>query len=346
MKTTNYNLPASTRSKQSRVKLITIYIGVIVAAIILSTDLVKAQNVDTLKTSNVQVSLAYPLASNGKESMNFTNKYSLNIFYGVNGGVDVAEIGGFVNFNKGNVNGLQMSGFSNITNGSSNGLIVSGFLNYSTKSSKGVQMSIANVVKGDFTGVQLGIYNKSRQLKGVQFGLINIVDSVDNGVPVGLINIVKNGGYFAFEVTGGDALYANFNYKMGIEKFYTIFKLGYSTFNEKDVYSYGFGFGTNLSIAPKHAVSIDYSTSTIVYDGNWEESRKNLLSKVDFNYKLALTDKLSIIAGPSFNVYRSEVKVNDSFGTLEIPYTLYTNENADRKVSMWIGFNAGMSFKL
>ena len=52
------------------------------------------------------------------------------------------------------------------------------------------------------------------------------------------------------------------------------------------------------------------------------------------------------MAGPSFNVYITKEKIDGEYGTLNIPYTIYTNEGTDSKLFMWIGFNAGLSLKL
>ncbi len=52
------------------------------------------------------------------------------------------------------------------------------------------------------------------------------------------------------------------------------------------------------------------------------------------------------MAGPSFNVYISQEKINGEYGTLNIPYTIYTNEKTNSKLFMWVGFNAGLSLKI
>ena len=65
-----------------------------------------AQESDTLLTSKVQVTFAYPLGSNGLNSLNYSNNFSLNILFGLNGGVDGVEIGGLMNYNKGEVKWL------------------------------------------------------------------------------------------------------------------------------------------------------------------------------------------------------------------------------------------------
>ena len=58
------------------------------------------------QTTPMQVSFIYPLGTNGIESVNISYKVSLNIFAGVNGGVDVVKLAGFSNVNKGDVKGV------------------------------------------------------------------------------------------------------------------------------------------------------------------------------------------------------------------------------------------------
>jgi hypothetical protein len=320
-----------------------------------------AQENDAPLTSKVQVTFAYPLGSNGTNSLKYSNNFSLNILFGLNGGVDGAEIGGLMNYNKGevkwvqiagitNINekqsrGLILSGVSNVVMDSTSGAVISGVFNYSKYRATGFELATINFAANEFSGFQLGVANYAKKLDGVQLGVVNIVGSVESGVPIGLISIVEHGGHFEFEAAAGEVLYANLNYKMGIEQFYTVFKAGYSSYKSKPVYSYGFGFGGNISLAEKHKLSIDLSANNIVYNNEWS-NELNLLNKADFNYKYSLTDKLSLMAGPSFNVYITKEKVDGEYGTLNIPYTIYTNEGTDSKLFMWIGFNAGLSLKL
>jgi len=52
------------------------------------------------------------------------------------------------------------------------------------------------------------------------------------------------------------------------------------------------------------------------------------------------------LIGPSFNVYVTRKKINGEYGTINIPYTVYEHEYADKKLFMWIGLNVGVSLKL
>jgi len=362
-----------------------------VAILFLSINLT-AQETDSVKTRKVQISFGYPVGSNGINSMEYSNNFSFNILYGLNGGVNGAEIGSILNYNKGNVKGFQLagvanintgysqgfilsgvsnicmdstsgllvsgvlnyseqnskgfqlSGVSNICMGSPSGLLVSGVLNYSNQNSKGFQLATANIATNEFRGFQLGVINYAKKLNGVQLGVINYLNDGTEGLRIGIFSIVRN-GYYELELSGGEVIYSNLNYKMGVEKFYTIYKAGYSSYKNNPVYSFGLGFGGNISLSEKQNVSIDLTGNMIGYNNNWD-SNLNLLNKVDFNYKYNFNKKNSFLVGPSFNVYITQEKVDGEYGTLNIPYSIHTNEWSSGKLFMWFGLNAGLSLKL
>ena len=335
-----------------------------------------AQESDGLKTRKAQVTFAYPLGSNGMNSIEYSNNFSFNLLYGLNGGVSGVEIGSVINYNKGNVKGFQLAGVSNINTGTSKGLLlsgvsntsmnsssgifISGVLNHSRQNSTGFQLSTVNLSESGFKGAQLGVFNSAKEVKGVQLGVFNsarklngvqlgvfnyMSDDADaEALPIGIFSIVKN-GHFELELTGGEVIYSNLNYKMGVERFYTIYKAGFSSYNNHPVYTSGLGFGGNISMSEKHKISIDVSANSIVYNNNFD-GELNLLNKADFNYKYNISEKLSLLVGPSFNVYVTKEKVNGEYGTLDIPYSMYTNEWSGGKLFMWVGINAGLSLTL
>jgi hypothetical protein len=253
-------------------------------------------------------------------------------------------LSGVSNINTEYSKGFLLSGVSNICKDSTGGVFISGVLNYSKQYSKGFQLAITNVAANEFKGFQLGVFNYAKKLKGVQFGIINYLDNCEEGLPIGIFSIVKNGNY-ELELVGGEAIYSNINYKMGVERFYTIYKIGYSSYKNNPVYSTGLGFGINLPISDRQKISVDLSGNSIVYNNSWE-GKLNVLSKADFNYKYSFSDKLSLLIGPSFNIYVTKEKIDGEYGTLNIPYTIYTNEGTSSKLFMWGGINAGLSLKL
>ena len=343
------------------------YLIVLICAMILHIN-VEAKD----RNSKAQVTFVYPLGSNGENSINYSNNLSFNLLFGMNGGVEGFELGGVMNYNEGSVNGLQIAGVTNFNTAYSNGLLISGVLNYVEKESNGLQISTVNMNIGDFnggqvsvfnysndfngiqvgvfnvarnfTGFQLGVFNVSKKLKGVQLGVFNIAGSAKKGIPIGLFSMVRK-GYYAMEFTANEVMYTNITYKMGVEQFYTIYKTGASLFDGDFIASYGLGFGTKMRVGKKDDFNIEATASQIVYDNDWG-SDLNLLNRLDFNYVFNISRNLSFILGPSFNVYVTKLKVDGEFGTLDIPYTINEEEKQNSKVSIWIGANVGLSFRL
>jgi hypothetical protein len=181
-------------------------------------------------------------------------------------------------------------------------------------------------------------------MRGVQFGIINIVGEDNGALPIGLINVVR-GGYYALELTAGDVLHTNLNYKMGVEHFYTIFKLGASRYENDPVYSFGLGFGSMLTLAERHKLSMDLSFNHIVYNDDWNSEDENGLGKFDLAYRYSLGKGISLLAGPSFNWYGSEKGLDDTYGSLNIPSHAHHFTCDDYENWVWIGFNAGIAYR-
>ncbi len=348
--------------------------GIMLATILLSTGSHGfAQKSDSTQLKRgFQFTFFSPLGSNGVHSYKYSNNVSLNMLVGVHGGVRGAEFGGLSNYNTGNVYGFQAAGILNINQRQTNGFMASGIGNYAVDTVNGAQLSgifnyaggrlvggqtsLVNVVNGELVGGQLGLVNYASKLKGIQLGLINISKEAKGGVPIGLISVVKN-GHFELEVAAGDLLYANINYKMGVERFYNIFKVGYGNQNGKSIYAIGYGYGTIIPFSDRHGMNIDLTASALFnndhFDNELENFRKNdatWLTKLDLNYRFAITPKLTAIAGPSLNFLVSEKNSDPVEGQptdpdVEAPYSFWDKEVKGRDMSSWVGFNAGISYK-
>ncbi|MFA8343826.1 MAG: LA_2272 family surface repeat-containing protein [Rhodothermaceae bacterium] len=293
--------------------------------------------------TNTQVSFIYPLGTSGSGSLSQMNSFSFNVIWGMNGGLNGFELGGAGNYNVGNVSGLQIAGVTNINTKECTGVIFAGAANITLGKTSALLLSPINITANEFNGLQFGIINFAKKLNGVQIGLINISNSSEEGLPIGFINIVKK-GYYAIELSGNETIYGNLTYKMGVKRFYSLFKFGYSEYNDKSIYNVGFGFGSLISIAEKHNIAIELSGNNLVYDNKWEGL--NLLNMLDISYQYSLTDKVKIKAGPTFNVYISDRKPDGKFGTIDIPYTIYERTNNDNILTAWIGFNIGAVIEL
>lgn len=131
------------------------------SALVLSVILffsVSAQAQDNSQEKSVkdfQLSLFPGLGTDGLQSSQYRYKVSLNLFAGVTGGLDGFEAGGFMNINKGNVQGVQFAGFGNVVNGNFSGFQSSGFMNVINGETEGLNFAgFMNTINGDYTGIQ------------------------------------------------------------------------------------------------------------------------------------------------------------------------------------------------
>ncbi len=158
------------------------------------------------KNRPFQISLIYPLGTNGMESGKISNNFSLNLIAGYCGGVKGTEIAGFSNFDKNDVTGIQIAGFCNTNLANMKGCQISGFSNYDKKVSTGlliagfantvIDSSVSAQISG-FSNVTVGSH-KGFQLSG--FG--NYAHGDVKGTQItGFANVAK-GNTEGFQLAG------------------------------------------------------------------------------------------------------------------------------------------------
>ncbi|RLD79977.1 MAG: hypothetical protein DRJ07_11040 [Bacteroidetes bacterium] len=215
-------------NKMKQIKLI----GSIILAIMLLNNMVNAQNqadstMSGKKSRAFQFTFIPPLGTAGISAQEYSNKFSLNILGGYNGGVEYFELGGIANINKGDVFGGQVAGITNINTGNTQGIQIAGLYNQVTKNMDGMQIAgfmnlntskttglsasgftnvirgdmngwlmtgFSNVVSGDLNGAQIaGFANVSKgDIKGVQLaGFVNVAKKV-NGLQLAFINVADS----------------------------------------------------------------------------------------------------------------------------------------------------------
>jgi len=274
---------------------------------------------------------------------------SAGLFNFNKGNFDNIQLAGLFNSNYGNANGLQIAGLFNsnlnLPSQESTKLIqLSGLINQNAGVTKGLQISgILNVAVDSLNGFQGGFINLASSVKGVQIGFINICTKKSDVIPIGFINIVK-GGLYELELNAGDVLYANVSFKMGVEKFYTIFKTGFSVYNGETVYNHGIGFGRYFDVNEKSKIAVDLTTNNISKYPLYSTSL-DMLNKIDINYKYKITNNFSVFAGPSYNTYITGYNSENKDGILNVPYTFAKSVRTNVTVYNWIGANLGISVK-
>ena len=169
------------------------------------------------------------------------------------------QLGGIANFTK-TATGMQFGGITNLTENSKR-FQFAGIFNRTNESSGFQFAGIANVsdkVEGASFG---GVYNRTGTLRGVQIGVVNVIDTVETGVSIALLSIVKKGFYNEWALTFADYQNVGISYKIGMQKFYTIYTAGYN-FIEDKLWMFGFGFGNRTELSGK----IDFQPEIVSYN--------------------------------------------------------------------------------
>lgn len=157
-----------------------------------------------------QVSLLPFLGTNAGKSDQLTNNFSVNLFWGYNGGVEGLEVGGLVNGIKNDVKGIQVAGIGNIVGQDVIGTQVGGLFNVAKGKVVGIQSAglfnvsgsgqavqaalFFNASRSDYAGIQAaGLYNYSKgKADGLQAaGLFNISNGKTKSQVAGLFNYNK-----------------------------------------------------------------------------------------------------------------------------------------------------------
>ena len=143
-----------------------------------------------------QLSILPMLGTDGTDVINYRYKASINLFAGINGGLQGFELGGFLNINNGFVEGLQLAGFGNVVNGNFHGFQGAGFMNIVNGESKGFQgAGFINVIRSGNQGI-LGsgfmnvVNGDSQSVSGA--GFMNVVHGNHQGLSgAGFMNVTS-----------------------------------------------------------------------------------------------------------------------------------------------------------
>lgn len=333
-----------------------------------------------------------------------TNTFSLNVFWGVNGGVEGIELAGFGNTLKKDMKGLQVAGVWNQVGGDMSGTQFGSVFNYNegytrgqqftlganiTQETKAIQLAgVMNIVLESFSGLQLALLgnyvrtqsdglqmallfnrtdgpanqqyaliNKATEIRKIQVGLLNIAPYVKGRqfglinyaiqtkqTPIGLFSFVKD-GFNRIEVSGGESLFANFGFKLGVRKFYNILQFGYRFTN--DTWSLGYGLGTGLKVANKQHIHLEWILSH-VNEGDWWTTDLNWLNQFRVNYDWQIgQEKMSLFFGPTFNWMISKIRAEEMgpiTGSTLPSYTLIDRNTENSNWKIWFGATAGLRF--
>lgn len=157
-----------------------------------------------------QISFIPFFGTNGAQSGEFINCFSLNILAGYSGGVNGFELGGLVNMDRYDVNACQIAGIGNLVAGSTRGFQCGGIFNLSRQMTGSQVAGILNRAT-DANGVQIsgltnlaeqgritqiaGLTNATRGTSRVQIAGLSNTCSKNEAIQIaGLANIAKEAG--------------------------------------------------------------------------------------------------------------------------------------------------------
>lgn len=295
--------------------------------------------------SDFQLGLASPLGTNGAKSHLTTNKVSINLLGGHSYGNTVFEFGGLYNVNTHLTQGTQFAGIVNYSGHSDKASQVAGIANIAPTGTTPCQFSgIANLTE-EVTGLQFaGIVNIAKRNNGLQFGLVNYAEEAD-GLSLGLINIVKHGGKQEVEVSFSEALHTAVSFKLGTDKFYTIFSGGVNYIDTPVEYAAGLGFGTQMNWKNGWANQIEAIGYALTEDKDFP-SKLNMLTQLKFTVSKELAPHFKVFAGPVVNMTISKYvdPDTDKVGCSLSPYSMWSNDSKNTRLEGWVGFSAGVRF--
>jgi hypothetical protein len=227
--------------------------------------------------------------------------------------------------------GNQFAGF--MSHASTARLQASGFMNY-VQDTVGVQLAgVINVAQK--STVQSGFINVTEHSKGTQLGFINVAQQQD-GVPIGAFSYVK-GVPVRLNTWSDETGFANIGIVSGLPNIYSMFVVGYRSYDTPKWWSVGYGFGAHVTRGANF-YQFDWVTSAMINEDDPEYNEN--ISRLRFALGRQLASRFSVYAGASLNVWTSDVSDGDAF----IPSLSRSTKIEGTHVTFWPGVYAGIRF--
>ena len=254
------------------------------------------------------------------------------------------QVAGVVNYIDGSISGVQLAGVAN-TAKQVVGMQASGVANRA-ETIRGAQLSGIYNQADTVIGIQSsGIINRTKVLNGAQFGLVNLTDSGD-GVAFGLFCYNKK-GIHQLEVAADELFYTNITFRTGSRRFHNLLTVGVRPDNlgSHTLWTYGYGFGTSLSLYKGMMLDADLYSNNVIAGGN--ASDENQLYRIYLGFDKRIGRKTSLAFGITTNLftYKDTPLNNGKMLSDAVPYTLWNKMGDDgRTFCGWIGGRVALRF--
>lgn len=284
-----------------------------------------------------------PISSNGMNSAKTINAISVNLIGGYSAGNKIFELGGAWNASRDYTKGIQIAGLLNYSGNSDNSVQISGLGNIATSGKSPLQIGGLFNVADRVNGVQLsGLVNVAKKVKGVQIGLINYMEDGGDGVSIGLINVAKRGGKYEFEVSFSEAMNTMFSFRIGTDRFYTIFSGGINYFFSSLEYAIGLGFGTSIDWRKNWSNQFEIQAFAISHEKEITNNSTNNIIQMRFPFCKEFGKHFKLFAGPTLNIGLQEAEIAESARLSQ--WAMWSSKWNGLDISGWIGLSAGLRF--
>lgn len=241
------------------------------------------------------------------------------------------QIAGLLNYSANSCNSVQISGFGNIASSGKSPLQIAGIMN----------------VADHVNGLQLSaLVNVAKSVNGVQFGLINYMEDGESGVSIGLINVAKHGGKYEVEVSFSEAINTLLSFRLGTDRFYTIFSGGVNYFFSPLEYAVGLGFGTSVDWKKRWSNQIEIQAFGISNERKLSTGGDTVNSLIQLRLPVCkeFAGHFKIFVGPAVNL---ALQSNDAEGNALpslSPWTMWSGQWGSMRAEGWVGLTAGLRF--
>ena len=290
-----------------------------------------------------QIGLFPPISSNGTNSIRTVNAISLNLIGGCSSGNEIFELGGVWNASRDYTNGLQIAGLLNYSGDSRNSVQISGAANIAVSGKSPLQIGGLFNVADEVNGLQFSaLVNVAKKVRGVQIGLVNYMDDGRKGVSIGLINIARHGGKYEFEVSFSEAVNTLLSFRLGTDRFYTVFSGGINYFSSTLEYAIGLGFGTSIDWGKNWSNQIEIQAFGISSDKKFTENSVNSIIQLRLPVCVMIAKHFKIFAGPTLNLGLQDTTAERAAALS--PWTMWNTSWNKLQAGGWIGLVAGFRF--
>jgi len=235
-------------------------------------------NIDRYTLDGLQLAGVANLVGVGAEGIQGASVLNL-----VGGSVDGIQVSGGVNLVGGMVDGVQVATAGNVVGGSVDGIQVSGGVNLAA----GIE------------GVQLAPVNLAGDVAGVQIGVVNIARTSD--LSLGVVNVILEGRTH-LDVTVDELGLGTVALKHGGAGFHYIYSLGLRP-GAQGAWMPALGLGGHREW---RRVFMDTEVVSGPLIEHWEPLGLRLRTTGRLIGGLTLTERIAVIAGPSYSVLLTE----------------------------------------